>query len=233
MLSATTVNADWKLNIESGLAFSGYNDVRIPGNSGTKLSLSEDLQTKETEYLRVRYTVKLGERHYLSALYAPLQFTSSGVVNKDVLFNGVQFDSGSNLNSLYRFDSYRISYQYSLFQNNKTSGKIGFTGKIRDAAIRIENGTNISEKANTGFVPLIYFAFAWQWSEKAGLLIEGDALAAPQGRAEDVLLATYRNISDNFQLRLGYRILEGGADNDEVYTFALVNYLSMGLTLKL
>jgi hypothetical protein len=29
-------------------------------------------------------------------------------------------------------------------------------------------------------------------------------------------------------LKAGYRIVEGGAENDEVYTFALINYISIG-----
>jgi hypothetical protein len=59
----------------------------------------------------------------------------------------------------------------------------------------------------------------------------GDALAAPQGRAEDILAAFYAEAAEGIRLRLGYRILEGGADNDEVYNFTLVHYLSAGLTL--
>ena len=32
------------------------------------------------------------------------------------------------------------------------------------------------------------------------------------------------------RIRAGYRILEGGADNDEVYNFALFHYASMGIS---
>jgi hypothetical protein len=66
--------------------------------------------------------------------------------------------------------------------------------------------------------------------DKFGLLLEGDALAAPQGRAEDVRLAGTFKLSDHFGIRAGYRILEGGADNDEVYNFSLFNYASVGIT---
>ena len=38
----------------------------------------------------------------------------------------------------------------------------------------------------------------------------------------------------NMQLvRLGYRILEGGADNNEVYNFALFHYASVGILFTL
>jgi hypothetical protein len=44
--------------------------------------------------------------------------------------------------------------------------------------------------------------------------------------------STYR-VSDRFGLKAGYRILEGGADNDEVYNFALFNYAAAGLLIYL
>jgi hypothetical protein len=229
-ITTETAYADWSIDIESGPAYSGYNDVRIPGNTGTRISLSEDLEAKSTEFVRLRFAFDLGDRHQLSFLAAPLRFESSGTIDRDVDFNGVKFDSGVPLNARYRFDSYRVTYRYTLFPGERIRAGIGFTGKVRDAAISLDNGSVYSEKANTGFVPLINFAFDWRFASKLGLIFEGDALAAPQGRAEDVLLAIYGNPSNHLRLRLGYRVLEGGADNDEVYTFALIHYISAGVT---
>ena len=36
----------------------------------------------------------------------------------------------------------------------------------------------------------------------------------------------------NLSFKLGYRVLEGGADNDEVFTFALIHYLLAGVSLR-
>jgi hypothetical protein len=73
----------------------------------------------------------------------------------------------------------------------------------------------------------------WKPVEKFGILLEGDALAAPQGRAEDVLIAATYRISKSLGLKAGYRILEGGADNNVVYNFALFNYTSVGIFIYL
>jgi hypothetical protein len=225
-----TAYADWSIDIESGVAFSGYNDVRIPGNTGSDISLSEDLEARSVEFIRLRLGIRLSDRHQLYFLIAPLRFESSGTVDRDIDFNGVRFGADIPLTSLYRFDSYRVSYQYAWISKERIRFGIGFTGKVRDASISIDDGSLSSKKANTGFVPLINFALDWRFASKLGLIIEGDALAAPQGRAEDVLLGIYGNPSSQVRLRLGYRVLEGGADNDEVYTFALVHYFSAGLT---
>jgi len=228
ILAVTEVQADWSVDVETGVAYNGYNDVRIPGNTGTRLSLSDELESDGTGFLRVRLAVALGQRHRLSFLVAPLRFEGSGSIDRDVDYNGVRFPAGEPLSSRYRFDSYRVTYSYALIDSDRLRFDIGFTAKVRDASIKIESEDMSSEKTNTGFVPLINFALDWSFASRVGLLLQGDALAAPQGRAEDVLLAVYANPADRLRLRLGYRILEGGADNDEVYTFALVHYLTAG-----
>ena len=122
---------------------------------------------------------------------------------------------------------------YGIVIKPKFEFGLGFTAKIRDAKISLASSGVESEKTNVGFVPIINFRMLWKLDEKFGILLEGDALAAPQGRAEDVLLAATYRLSDRFGLKAGYRILEGGADNDEVYNFALFNYASVGLFINL
>lgn len=48
----------------------------------------------------------------------------------------------------------------------------------------------------------------------------------------DFLVAALYNLSCKINFRAGYRILEGGADNDEVYNYALFHYLSAGLSFR-
>jgi hypothetical protein len=220
--------AKWQVDLESGLAVSGYNNVRIPGNTGTKFSLSRDLDIDQTVFWRARFSRTFGDKHSLSLLIAPLSFSAEGWLEKDLKFAGGEFAANTFVKAKYRFDSYRLTYRYDFYRRDRLRLGIGFTGKIRDAAISVEGGGQKAEKANTGFVPLINFRAQWAISSGFGVILDGDALAAPQGRAEDVLLAFTTSTSKNLQFKIGYRLLEGGADNDEVYTFALVNYLVLG-----
>jgi hypothetical protein len=123
-----------------------------------------------------------------------------------------------------------LTYRYDIVKKPGIEFGLGFTAKIRDARISITSKDLTSEKTNVGFVPIINFRLWWKIHEKLGLLLDGDALAAPQGRAEDVLIAVNYNFSDNFSMLAGYRILEGGADNDEVYNFSLFHYASIGFS---
>ncbi len=232
LLPLQPAKAQFGFDVETGLVSTGYNDIRIPGDGGTFFSLSEELKAHSKIYYRLRFSYKPGERHTLSLLYAPLTVMSDGSLGKDIFYEGVTFPAGSNIDASYKFNSYRLTYRYDIVRKPEFIFGLGFTAKIRDAKIDLTSGELYSEKINVGFVPIINFSLYWEPYEKLGLLFEGDALAAPQGRAEDVLAALTYKISDNFRLKAGYRLLEGGADNDEVYTFSLFHYGAIGLLLS-
>jgi hypothetical protein len=227
------VNGQASFDLESGAVGTGYNNVRIPGDQGTLFSLKNDLISKTEFFYRLRFNYTIKSRHTLSLLYAPLETVSKGNVSYDIFFEGVTFPANTDLTGTYKFNSYRLTYRYEIVLKPKFELGLGLTAKIRDARIAMASAGLESEKSNVGFVPIINFRMLWKLNDKLGLLLEGDALAAPQGRAEDVLLAATYRLSDRLGLKAGYRLLEGGADNDEVYNFALFNYASLGLLIYL
>ncbi len=229
-LDVSTTKAQALIDLETGLIFTGYNDVRIPGDNGTFFSLKDDLKPETEPFYRVRLNYTINDRHTFSLLYAPLETKSTGSVPNDILFEGAVFPANTEITGDYQFNSYRLTYRYDIVKKPKFEFGLGLTAKIRDARIALSSPGLTAEKLNVGFVPLINFRLLWDIDPKFGLLLEGDALAAPQGRAEDVLLAAIYTLSDRFKIRAGYRILEGGADNDEVYNFSLFHYASVGLS---
>ncbi|MFC1627682.1 hypothetical protein ACFL3H_01045 [Gemmatimonadota bacterium] len=217
---------------ETGIAVSGYNDVRSPGTTGTLFSLSEELEADATAFVRLRLGWEINSRHTVTLLAAPLRFKSTGSLDRDLNYEGTLFPVGTALKGSYRFDSYRITWRRALRGSDRFSWGLGLTGKIRSAAISVEGGGQFAEKPDLGFVPLLNFAFAWKADDRLTVIFEGDAAAAPQGRAEDVLLGIRYAVNDRFELYGGYRLLEGGADVDEVYTFAFINYGSVGIRIQ-
>jgi len=232
--AVSSAEAKWFLDLETGLVTSGYNDVRIPGDTGTEFSLSEDLQTDSSAFFRFRFGRQFGQRHTLFVFVAPLSLNASGSVNQDILFFEETFPANTPLSGVYRFNSYRLTYRYDFLRKKRLTLGVGFTAKIRDAAIRVEGGGLSSEKTNVGFVPLLNFHLNWLFSDRISLLFEGDALASPggEGRAEDVLLALQLHLHQNLILRAGYRIIEGGANVEEVYNFALLHFFVVGATVR-
>lgn len=221
------------IDMELGSVFSGYNDVRIPGKGGTLFSLSRELRSDNSAFGRLRAGYRFGGRHTVSILAAPLRINSSGSSPRDIMYKGKIFPAGSTLTSRFRFDSYRLTYRWDAIRRERLTAGFGFTSKIRDASISLEGGGQSAEKKNTGFVPIVNFRLAYALSGRLTALLEGDALAAPQGRAEDVFGGASCRLGRRVSLKAGYRVLEGGAENDEVYTFSLFHYAVVGAIVDL
>jgi hypothetical protein len=230
--NAAAQSQRWALDFENGAVFSGYNDVRIPGDTGTTFSLTEDLTSDATYFWRVRVDFRVARKHVLSGLAAPLEIHSSGSFNRPVTFAGETFAPGVPVTGRYMFNSYRFTYRYEFLDKGGWRFGIGVTGKVRDAATVLDAAGQHAEKTNVGFVPLVNFKLERDLGGRAVLRFEGDALAAPQGRAEDIFAGVLVPLNKNVTLKAGYRLLEGGADNAEVYTFAGFHYASVGAIIR-
>lgn len=61
-------------------------------------------------------------------------------------------------------------------------------------------------------------------TNRLGFVLDADALAARQGRAEDVLIAATIKLTNNLTAKAGYRLLDGGVANASVYTYSMLHY---------
>lgn len=229
---ASAAFASWSFDLESGYVSNRSNDIRVPGTTGTRFSLPQTLDVATRDYYRLRLTRSVGRGQYVSLLYAPLSLRAAGTLPGAVNFNEVVFPSGAQVDAVYRFDSYRATWYQQFRPGERLSYKLGFTAKIRDAAVQLKDGARDTEIKNTGFVPLFHFGLSYALTEKFGMVLDGDALAGGPGRAEDVLAALTYAAHQRCTLRLGWRIVEGGADTDDVYNFALLHYLSAGVVVS-
>lgn len=226
-------NAQASFDIETGLVMTGLNHVRIPGNTGTFISFSGELDSDPKAYFRLNAGYRFGKRSEALLLFAPLRFNYTGSLQREVVFQGVSYPANAAINAGYKFNSYRATYRYYVLDRPDLEIGLGLTLKARDALISLESGSLQAERTDFGFVPLINFMIHWQPLQNFGLMLQGDALAAPSGRAEDVLAAITYQARDNLYLKAGYRILEGGADNNSVYTFSLFHYGAVGFVITL
>lgn len=62
------------------------------------------------------------------------------------LFQGESFEPGTELTAIYRFNSYRATYRYYLWQQQPFELAVGLTAKVRDALIRLEGNDLAPEK---------------------------------------------------------------------------------------
>lgn len=234
MVSANIALAQFTIDVEADfIAGIPYNKVRIPAKGGTQFDLANDLSvsTRVTGRIRVSYAIK--DRHVVSLLFAPLTIRSSGITGKDIVFSGRDFSGDDRLDAKYKFNSYRLTYRYMITRNEKINFGLGLTGKIREANIVLSQGSVSADFPDLGFVPLINFYFSIRASDKIQLILEGDALASGQGRAEDIFAGVAYDVTERIAIKGGYRILEGGADVERNYNFSWFNYIPVGIILSI
>ena len=231
-LFSYNVIADFNLTVEAGASWQTRNDVRIPNDSnGDRFDFS-DFDEGPFIHHRFESLVKLVGRHNLRIVYAPLSLTVRGELDQNINFDGVSFNGGDDVLVNYQFNSYRVGYVYNWISKSKHKLNLGLTFKIREADIRVSQQTTSSNYDNLGLVPLLYFSYAYNITDDWSFFTDADFAAASQGRAFDVALKMRKKINDHYSFGLGYRVLEGGADNDEVFTFSLFHYAVIDLALS-
>ncbi len=223
----------WRFELEGGPAWQSYNDVEIPNDgTGTRFSLYDLAGGGPWPAARLYVTWNPTDRHGFRLLVAPFSLTETGTPTGPIRFAGADYAAGEPSRATYTFNSYRVSYRYRFHAGARTTAWVGFTAKLRDAVIALEQGSTRSEKTDLGFVPLLHLAGDWRLAPRWTLSLDVDALAGGPGRAEDTALEIGYDLGDRWTLQAGYRTVEGGADVDEVYTFAWLHYAVASLVWR-
>jgi hypothetical protein len=221
----------FRLDVEGASAWQNRNQFRIPGSTGTLVSL-EDHSSGPFPALRATLVWDLGENSSLRLLTAPLRLDVDFTPKAPIDFQGKTFAAGQPTRARYEFDSYRLTWMRRFDSSGPWSFRAGLTAKVRDARIGLASGSLSAEKTNTGVVPLFYGGARYAPGGRFTADLDVDGAWAPQGYAVDLALRAEWRISGKTSAFAGYRFLDGGADNDEVYTFATFHYVTAGLSLR-
>ena len=221
------------VELEGGPAWQSYNDVEIPNDgTATRFSLYDLAGSGPWPAGRLYVTWNPAQRHGLRLLLAPFSLTETSVPGQTVRFAGGTFAAGVPTKATYTFNSYRLSYRYLLRRGERTWMWVGVTAKVRDAVIALEQDGRSSRKEDLGFVPLLHLAGEWRFAPDWRLALDADGLAGGPGRAVDAALEVGYDLAERWTVQAGYRTVEGGADVDEVYTFAWLHYAVASLAWR-
>ncbi len=222
----------WRVELEAGAAFQARNDVQVPNPGGTRFDLDRLQGSPVSPLVRLGVELDPWARHGFRLGYQYLRSEGTGALPGTTGFAGGTFQPGVATKGEYRFDTWRATYRYTLWQGETLRVRVGLTGLVRDAEIRLTQGGVTRRDADVGFVPLLHASFDWRFAPGWTLLGDVDALGASQGRAIDLGLRVARDLGRNWQLLGGYRLLDGGADNSSVFAFARFHSVTGGVAYR-
>jgi len=227
-LNSNLTYAQSFVNLESGAFYTAVNDIRN-GISGTTFSLKNDFQTPVSPYLRLRAGYISNEKNYFSILFAPFKIIETATLENDIQFDGKSFNANIPIEAVYKFNSYRFTYNRRIISNEHFKFGLGLSAKIRDAGFSLKNSKFLIENFSIGFVPLINLLASWKFSQKMGFDLFGEGLAASKGRAIDFSLSGRYKFNKSLQGNIGYRLLEGGSNGMIRYNFIQLHYIFISL----
>jgi hypothetical protein len=221
------------IELEAGPVWQSRNDVQIPNNaSADRFSLVDLVGSGPFPAVRLYVLWNISERHGVRLLLAPLSYTEEGQFSSSVNFAGETFQPGVPTNATYKFNSWRLSYRYHIYRGSTWRWWIGFTAKLRDAKIELNQRGTSAAKTDVGFVPLLHVAGAVRFGRSWSAVIDVDGLAGGPGRAVDGSLKVQYSFDESWSLAAGYRTVEGGADVEEVYNFAWLHYATVSVKFQ-
>jgi hypothetical protein len=223
----------FSLEFETGAVWQSRNEIQIPDNAGgTRFALT-DLQGHGPDaQRRVEATWNIAHRHSVRFVYAPLDFSGTGTLASPVRFAGGTFTPGSPVDSEYKFDSYRLTYRYLFHESDRWRFRMGATAFIRDARVKLRQQDTVASDSNVGFVPLLSANIEYSITPRWTLLMDVDGLISTQGRAIDAAAKIRYAFNDTWYVSAGYRVFEGGVDNDERFAFGWYNFAVVSLGVR-
>lgn len=212
------------LKLSFGSSFQQSNDVQIPNdNTGTRFSLNDIAGEGPWSGARIEALWNINDKHAVRVLLAPLSYSEQGVIDSPINFAGASFSESQPVIGEYTFNSWRVGYRYHLQARKRWNSWIGATLKVRDAEITLIQGAVSGLDDDLGIVPLLYLAGEYRFDGPWTISADVDALGGGPGRAIDLGVNLSYIVHEKLKVGLEYRLLEGGADIDQLFNFALFN----------
>ncbi len=219
----------WSVALESGALWFSRNRARIPSDTGTRFDLKDLTGSGPDAYVRLYVQHDFNDRHSLRLNLAPVKATGTGALDSDVQFAGEDFSADTPTRASYQFNTYRLTYRWTFHRGDRWDLGVGGTLLVRDADIELRQGDRRANDDDLGVVPLLHLYSAYHLSDRTSLVADVEAAAAPQGRAIDAAFKVRHELPSGWHVYGGYRTLEGGADNSNVYTFAWLHHAMVGI----
>jgi hypothetical protein len=224
IMATSAMAGNFDIRLEGGGVWFSRNDVRIPGDTGTRFDMLDLTGTGSDPYVRIYAIYNFNEKHALRLTFAPLEVAGTGWLNEDVTFRDDVFTTDSSVKGKYTFNTWRLTYRWSFYDHKRWRLGFGAALLVRDADITLEQQNKRQSKDDLGLVPLLHGYTKYRLNNRASIILDVEGAWSPMGRAVDAALTASYDFDSGWYIAAGYRILEGGADNDDVYTFAMLHY---------
>jgi hypothetical protein len=197
----------WKPDLEASIS---SEQLGIPG---TEIDVKKDLGYTDSAIRQFRLVLRPGRKHKFRVEYIPIKFEGDTILNRDIIFNGIEFNGGLPVQSQFEWDTWRLGYEYDFVYTDRVYA--GFIVEVRQTTARLQLDSPIDSEFTEarGPIPGIGGVFRGYPAKNFSITAEITGLNVPEideyeGQFIDVDIYGTLNFSNNFGVQGGYRALD-------------------------
>jgi len=183
------------------------------GIIGTEIDVKSDLGYTDEAIRQFRLVLRPGRKHKFRVEYIPIKFEGDTILNRDIIFNGIEFTGGLPVQSQFEWDTWRLGYEYDFVYTDRVYA--GFIVEVRQTTARLQLDSPIDSEFTEarGPIPGIGGVFRGYPAKNFSITAEITGLNVPEideyeGQFIDVDIYGTLNFSNNFGVQGGYRALD-------------------------
>jgi hypothetical protein len=183
------------------------------GIIGTEIDVKSDLGYTDEAIRQFRLVLRPGRKHKFRVEYIPIKFEGDTILNRDIIFNGIEFNGGLPVQSQFEWDTWRLGYEYDFVYTDRVYA--GFIVEVRQTTARLQLDSPIDSEFTEarGPIPGIGGVFRGYPAKNFSITAEITGLNVPEideyeGQFIDVDIYGTLNFSNNFGVQGGYRALD-------------------------
>ena len=215
------------------------NLVRVPPDGGHLIDFQfgEENDPTVSGHVALEWYPKRSERHGIEFRITPFELRDFGIFEEDTDFAGVTFPAGEPLRSGYVAYDYRVRYRYDLLPQSRFSVKVGGGVSLLDTFVELfvipedeEAEPEIAaDKADLVSLPILHLHLGVQLSRRFLLFAEVDGMDISTDRYVDATAQVRYQISRNWDVGLGYRVIDRIIDTDEMQNETNRDHIDLAL----
>jgi hypothetical protein len=98
------------------------------GIPGTEINFVSDLGVERARFREFRAVLRPARKHKFRVNYIPIRYESEAVLQRRIVFNGIEYNVGLPVSSSAHWDAWRFGYEYDFVHRDR-----GFVGLIVEA----------------------------------------------------------------------------------------------------
>jgi hypothetical protein len=111
----------------------------IDGIPGSRIDFVEELGITKTWFRQVKVVLRPATKHKFRFEYTPIKYEASAVVNRNLVFNGIEFPVSIPVESEIIWRAFRFAYEYDFVYRDRGFVGVVLEAKYTDVEARLTN----------------------------------------------------------------------------------------------